>query len=89
MPESHTTAARNLEPVPPPTPRQEAAHALNELRAALDAHGIVLPSLDLDRLSLRGHDMGSPEARPLIELGRCNLDTARRLTQALTPGDAR
>jgi hypothetical protein len=88
MPESHTGTARNPEPVPPPTPRQEAADALNELRTALDAHRIVLPSLDLDLLTLVAVDNGS-DRRPLIELGRVNLDTARKLTQALTTRDAR
>jgi hypothetical protein len=69
-------------------PRQEAADALNELRAALDAHGIVLPSLDLDPVTLVASDMG-PDRRPLIALGRVNLETARALARALATEDAR
>ncbi|MDT0347021.1 hypothetical protein [Streptomyces litchfieldiae] len=83
MPEfTHAGSAQNLEPVPPPTARQEAAVALNELRAALKAHGIVLPSLDLDPVTLFASDHG-PDRRPLIELGRVNMETVRKLTQAL------
>lgn len=74
-----------LEPVPTPTPRQEAARTLNQLRAALDAAGIVIPSLDLDGASLYAADHGT-DMRPLIHLGNVNLATARQLAQAITPG---
>jgi hypothetical protein len=67
-----------------PTPRQEAAQALKELKAALSALGIKLPSLDIDPLSARSAELGSGLfPRPLIELGRCNIDVARALAQAL------
>jgi hypothetical protein len=88
MPESHTRTARNLEPVPPPSPRQEAADALSQLHAALNAHGITLPSLDLDPVTLVASDLG-PDRRPLIELGRVNPEAARALARALATGNAR
>lgn len=72
----------DLRPVGTPTPRQEAARTLNELRAAMDAHGITLPSLGLDTASLV-----STTVRPLVELGRVNLETARKLIQALSTRD--
>ncbi|MFD7920791.1 hypothetical protein ACFV3R_16390 [Streptomyces sp. NPDC059740] len=52
-----------------------------EVRAALTAAGIVLPSLGLDTLSCYG-------ARPfaLIELSRCNLATARALAAVVRAG---
>lgn len=57
-----------------------AGEACDELRAALKAAGVVLPSLGLDPVSCTG-------AAPLglIELGRCNIDTARALAAALRP----
>ncbi|OEJ32729.1 hypothetical protein [Streptomyces subrutilus] len=61
---------------------REAASALESLRAALAAHGVTLPSLDLHLLSYAGR-YDSP---PLISLGNCNLATARRLTDALAAG---
>ncbi len=59
--------------------RQEAARAVNALRDALAKHGIVLPSLDIDDFSLSG----VTALPPLVELGRCNLDTAHKLAEAL------
>ncbi|MBT2524285.1 hypothetical protein J7E91_02245 [Streptomyces sp. ISL-99] len=50
----------------------EAQTTVEELRAALTAHGITLPSL--------GRDFGTP---PLVILGNCNLATARALTAVL------
>lgn len=61
---------------------QEAASALESLRAALAAHGITLPSLDLHLPSYAGR-YDSP---PLISLGNCNPATARRLAEALAGG---
>ncbi|MGR8009385.1 hypothetical protein [Streptomyces hypolithicus] len=55
----------------------EAQTTVQELRAALTAHGITLPSL--------GRDFGSP---PLVLLGNCNLATARALTSALCKATA-
>ena len=60
----------------------EGTHAaedvVNRLRSALDAAGVVLPSLRVDPLTAAGE-----EPYPLVELGRCNLDTAERLISAL------
>jgi hypothetical protein len=81
---THAGSSKNREPVPPQTPRQEAALVLNQLRAALQAHGITLPSLDLDPVMLAAIANGAPDRRPLIELGRVNVETARSLTQALS-----
>lgn len=58
----------------------EAADAcVEELRAALAAHGIRLPSLGVDVPTFASRY----PARPLIALGNCNLLTARALTAAL------
>ncbi|MEW2611626.1 hypothetical protein AB0937_15770 [Streptomyces sp. NPDC047880] len=61
----------------------EADACVQELRAALAAHGITLPSLGLDQPAL-----ASRPARPLITLGACNLLTAQALTAALRRGTA-
>ncbi|MFD7240491.1 hypothetical protein [Streptomyces massasporeus] len=53
----------------------EADACVEELRAALAAHGITLPSLGLDLPALA--------SRPLITLGACNLLTAQALAAAL------
>ncbi|MET9319869.1 hypothetical protein ABZX75_06670 [Streptomyces sp. NPDC003038] len=58
---------------------REAIDALNQLRAALAAHGIVLPSLDI-HLPSYASSYGTP---PLITLGNCNVATARLLVTAL------
>ncbi|MCT7351397.1 hypothetical protein N4P33_04330 [Streptomyces sp. 15-116A] len=53
---------------------EEAEEVVKELRAALAKAGITLPSLGLDPVSL------AREAPcPLVELGRCSVETARRL----------
>ncbi|ANZ18789.1 hypothetical protein SNOUR_27695 [Streptomyces noursei ATCC 11455] len=49
-----------------------------ELREALARAGIILPSLGLDPVSYAHRTMP-----PLVELGRCNTETARRLARAL------
>lgn len=49
-----------------------------ELRAALERHGITLPSLGLDNPPDWN---GCPF--PLVSLGNCNLETARRLVVVL------
>jgi hypothetical protein len=64
-------------PTPAPEPTAEAL--VEELRAALAQRGIVFPSLEIDALT--AHSRRWP--RPLIELGRINLPTARRLAAAL------
>ncbi|MGW0365476.1 hypothetical protein [Streptomyces sp. NPDC002990] len=58
---------------------REAMDALNQLRAALGAHGITLPSLDLHLPSYAS----SYRTPPLITLGNCNVATARLLATAL------
>jgi hypothetical protein len=56
----------------------EADGALDALREALTAVGITLPSLRLHP-GTWSDDSGSA----LIDLGACNLDTARKLSAAL------
>ncbi|MDT0441945.1 hypothetical protein [Streptomyces johnsoniae] len=51
--------------------RTDAESAAHELREALAGSGITLPSLGIDPLY------------PLVELGRCNAETALRLAAAL------
>ncbi|MER6999811.1 hypothetical protein [Streptomyces sp. NPDC000410] len=53
-------------------PDAETRASIEELRTALAANGITLPSL--------GRDFGSP---PLVILGNCNVATARALTSVL------
>ncbi|WP_248001285.1 hypothetical protein [Streptomyces sp. RPA4-5] len=57
---------------------QQAEDVTAELRTALQKAGITLPSLGVDPVSCAGGFMA-----PLVELGRCNLDTARRLAGVL------
>jgi hypothetical protein len=57
---------------------EEAEETVEELRAALLVAGIELPSLGLDPVSL-ARDV----PRPLVELGRCSVETARRLAEVL------
>ncbi|MFK0293139.1 hypothetical protein ACIQU6_22040 [Streptomyces sp. NPDC090442] len=56
----------------------EAEAARDALADALARSGIVLPSLSVDPLSYSGQP-----PRPLIELGRCNPQTARRLADVI------
>ncbi|MFD8550080.1 hypothetical protein ACFV08_00410 [Streptomyces fradiae] len=60
---------------------QEAERACDELGAALKAVGVCLPSLGLDPVSCAG---SAPLG--LIELGRCNVETARALAAVLRSG---
>ncbi|MFH9043101.1 hypothetical protein ACH4FA_27625 [Streptomyces sp. NPDC017966] len=59
----------------------DAERAWAELRDALKAAGVTLPSLGLDAASCAG-------SAPLawIDLGRCNVATARALATALRAG---
>ncbi|AKN69760.1 MULTISPECIES: hypothetical protein [Streptomyces] len=57
---------------------EDAEEALKELRSALEKAGVILPSLGLDPVSL-ARDVPCP----LVELGRCSVETARRLAAAL------
>ncbi|CAL9530699.1 hypothetical protein SUDANB6_04049 [Streptomyces sp. enrichment culture] len=51
---------------------------VEELRAALAKAGITLPSLGLDPVSL-----ARQTPCLLVELGRCSVETARRLAAVL------
>ncbi|WP_067486585.1 hypothetical protein [Actinomadura hibisca] len=64
------------QPVAKPDPFAESRAALDELRAALDAAGIALPSLGLDAAATIGPTV-------LVDLGRCNPATARRLAAVI------
>ncbi|GAA2432072.1 hypothetical protein [Streptomyces glaucus] len=57
---------------------EEAEETVKELRTALAKAGITLPSLGLDPVSL-----AREAPSPLVELGRCSVDTARRLAAVL------
>lgn len=59
----------------------DAEAACEELVAALRKAGITLPSLGLDPLSY-----GGEFSFALVELGRCNIPTARALAAALRQG---
>ncbi|MGW1836469.1 hypothetical protein [Streptomyces sp. BBFR2] len=56
----------------------EADDAVRALDEGLRAHGVVLPSLGVDPVSC-----ATVDPRPLIELGRCNLATARQLVDLI------
>ncbi|MFB8246602.1 hypothetical protein ACFC5X_16355 [Streptomyces sp. NPDC055952] len=62
----------------------EADACVEELRGALAAHGITLPSLGLDLPAFASRR----PTRPLIALGNCNLLTAEALAAALRKGVA-
>ncbi|MEU7058588.1 hypothetical protein [Streptomyces sp. NPDC046197] len=69
-------AARN--PVHSAVCVEEAEEILVDLRTALEKAGITLPSLRLDPAGL------AREAPcPLVELGRCSVETAARLAAVL------
>lgn len=56
-----------------------AEEVVSQLRAELDGTGVTLPSLRVDPVSLASEST----AYPLVDLGRCNLDTALRLAAVL------
>ncbi|NBM20789.1 hypothetical protein [Streptomyces sp. GC420] len=58
---------------------REAEEAVAGLREALGAVGITLPSLWVDPVSSASREPGPP----LVELGRCNVETALRLAAVL------
>jgi hypothetical protein len=62
----------------------EAGACVEDLRVALAAHGITLPSLEVDLPSFASRC----PTRPLIALGNCNLLTAKALAAALRKGAA-
>ncbi|MFK4065823.1 hypothetical protein [Streptomyces sp. NPDC029674] len=55
-----------------------AEEAVRQLKAGLAEVGVTLPSLRIDPLTA-----ASEGTLPLVELGRCNLDTALRLAAVL------
>lgn len=59
----------------------EAREVCEELSDALEGAGVCLPSLSPDVLSCTGPGPGA-----LVELGRCNLPTARALAAVLRRG---
>ncbi|MFG2225930.1 hypothetical protein [Streptomyces sp. NPDC048644] len=63
---------------------EEAESACEELAGALKEAGIVLPSLGVEAASY-----GYERAGVLVELGRCNLDTASRLIAVIKRATAR
>lgn len=62
-----------------PTP-YDTTLCVEELRAALAAHGITLPSLRVDLPSFAAEYRGPAG---LIALGNCNTATARKLAEVL------
>jgi hypothetical protein len=66
------------------TAMKDADAVYQDLQAALKTAGITLPSLGVDPVSFADRT-----PRPLIELGRCNVETARKLTVALAGGRTR
>ncbi|MBA0050072.1 hypothetical protein E0L36_03895 [Streptomyces sp. AJS327] len=59
-------------------PLAEAEEAREELREALAGVGVRLPTLGLDPITCTGAGL-----RPLVDLGRCGLATARELAAVL------
>lgn len=63
--------------------QRDMDEARRELAAALAEKGLTLPSLGVDPASCAG-----PEPRPLLELGRVNLVTARASAVVLLAASA-
>ncbi|OLZ70983.1 hypothetical protein AV521_13425 [Streptomyces sp. IMTB 2501] len=61
-----------------PRPLNATETEVVQLRDALKANGITLPSLGVDLVTF-----ASSYAKPLIYLGNCDAETARTLTEAL------
>ncbi|MGA5167655.1 MULTISPECIES: hypothetical protein [Streptomyces] len=53
-------------------------HVVSQLRDELGRVGVTLPSLRVDPVSAAGE-----APYPLVDLGRCNVDTALRLVAVL------
>ncbi|GAB2787509.1 hypothetical protein [Streptomyces daliensis] len=61
---------------------RQAEEVLSDLKEALKGKGITLPSLEIDcETSLSGV--------VLIDLARCNIETAQKLAKALRLADAK
>ncbi|MFE7621660.1 hypothetical protein [Streptomyces sp. NPDC057496] len=56
-----------------------AEDAVARLKEGFSGVGITLPSLRVDPVTCAGTEPGAP----LVDLGRCNLDTALRLSVVL------
>ncbi|MFF8617252.1 hypothetical protein [Streptomyces sp. NPDC015350] len=56
-----------------------AEDAVARLKESFSGVGITLPSLRIDPVTCAGTEPGAP----LVDLGRCNLDTALRLSAVL------
>ncbi|MCX4788368.1 MULTISPECIES: hypothetical protein [unclassified Streptomyces] len=56
-----------------------AEDAVARLKEGFSGVGITLPSLRIDPVTCAGSESSSP----LVDLGRCNLDTALRLSVVL------
>ena len=68
-------------PTPDPAPTAyDMERCVGELRTALAAHGITLPSLRVDLPTFAGT---YPPSAGLIALGNCNTATASRLAAVL------
>ncbi|MFJ4687706.1 hypothetical protein ACIQNG_01930 [Streptomyces sp. NPDC091377] len=61
------------------TPHHDVDTCVENLRAALKAHDITLPSLGVDLPTFENDLI----ARPLVALGNCNIKTALALTDVL------
>ncbi|MDX3547186.1 hypothetical protein PV729_35000 [Streptomyces europaeiscabiei] len=69
----------------PTDPLATALALTDELAEALRRHGITFPSLTLDLASCTV----TTAPRPLVELGRVNLETARQLLNVLRNAEER
>ncbi|MGW0819810.1 hypothetical protein [Streptomyces sp. NPDC002845] len=61
------------------TPHNDTESCVEQLRTALEANGITLPSLGIDLPTFAG----TYPKPPLIALGNCNTATAQALAAAL------
>lgn len=64
----------------------DMTRCVQELRRALAAHGIILPSLRVDLPSFVSR---YPSPSGLVALGNCNTDTALRLAEALRAAEGK
>ncbi|WP_405820338.1 hypothetical protein OG241_32470 [Streptomyces sp. NBC_01390] len=64
-----------MEPMQPNPTDSDVTLCVEELRDALHAHGITLPSL---RIDLAGFAGSYEPSRGLVALGGCNAATARK-----------
>jgi hypothetical protein len=62
----------------PDSDTEEVQDCVSDLRTALAAHGITLPSVGVEPAAFANRP-----SLPLVALGNCNVDTARRLAAVL------